>query len=116
GVLDNSFVDTRTGYLGMGWFGERASIALSASRFETAYGVPGHSHSHSHEHEDEDEDEHESERVERGEDVSIDLEQNRYSLRANLLEPSAFLESLELQIGYGSYQHVELEGDEVGTV
>lgn len=103
GVLENSFVDTRTGYIGAGLFGERASLGLSASRFETAYGVPGHAHEHEDEHEED-------------ENVSIDLEQTRYSLRAALLEPGDFLESVELQIGYGGYQHIELEGDEIGTV
>ncbi len=125
GVLENSFVDTRTGYLGLAWFGDQGSFAVSYSEYATDYGVPGHSHAHGHEdehdeeHEEgEEEEEHEDEHEhgEEEESVAIDLDQSRFSLRGTLLEPSAFFESVELDLAFGEYTHTEVEGDEVGTV
>ena len=120
GVLENSFVDTRSGYLGLGWFGEKGSFAISYSDYASDYGVPGHSHGHhedepGHEEEHEEGEENEDERGEE-ESVTIDLDQSRLSLRGELLKPSDFFESLELDFAFGDYRHVELEGDEVGTV
>lgn len=122
GVLENSFVDTRTGYLGLGWFGDKGSVAISYSDYAADYGVPGHSHAHGHEdeHGHEEEEEHEEgeeeEHRDEEESVAIDLDQSRFSLRGELLDPFDFLESLELDLAFGDYRHVELEGDEVGTV
>ena len=120
GVLENSFVDTRSGYLGLGWFGEKGSFAISYSDYASDYGVPGHSHGHhedepGHEEEHEEGEENEDERGEE-ESVTIDLDQSRLSLRGELLKPSDFFESLELDFAFGDYRHIELEGDEVGTV
>lgn len=126
GVLENSFVDTRSGYLGLAWFGDNGSLAISYSEYASDYGVPGHSHVHSEEeehdhdegeeeHEEEDHDEEEHDHGEE-ESVSIDLDQSRFSLRGELLQPFDFLESLELDLTFGDYSHSELEGDEVGTV
>ena len=106
GVLENSFVDTRSGYLGLAWFGEKGSLALSFSDYATDYGVPGHSHGH-------EEEEHEEELEE--EAVSIDLDQTRYTLRGELFQPNDFLESVEVDLTFGDYRHQELEGDQVGT-
>ncbi|MBC2607839.1 TonB-dependent receptor [Pelagicoccus albus] len=113
GVLENSFVDTRSGYVGMTWFGDSGSFGFSFSKYDTDYGVPGHSHEHEHE-EEEDHDEEEEEHAE--ESVSIDLDQSRFALRGELIDPVDFFESVELNFSYGEYQHKELEGDEVGTV
>lgn len=124
GVLENSFLNTRTGYLGLAWFGDNGSLAISYSDYASDYGVPGHSHAHEHgdEHGHEEGEEHEEEEHhdedEQGEEesVSIDLDQSRFSLRGELIEPFDFLESLELDLALGDYRHVELEGDEMGTV
>ncbi len=124
GVLENSFVDTQSGYLGLAWFGENGSLAVSFSEYGTDYGVPGHSHEHGHHDEDEheDEDEHHDEDEAHEEDeheeesVTIDLDQSRYSLHGELLQPIDFLKSVELDLTFGDYRHTELEGDEVGTV
>lgn len=134
GVLDNSFVDTRSGYVGMTWFGDAGSLGVSYSRYETDYGVPGHSHEPGHgdeheheegeEHEDEEEHHDEEERDHGEEGVTIDLDQSRFALRGELVNPMGFFESVELDFSYGDYRHAELEGDpldnaqgrEVGTV
>ncbi|MFL3656990.1 MAG: TonB-dependent receptor [Opitutales bacterium] len=125
GVLENSFVDTRSGYFGLGWFDQKGSFAISYSDYASDYGVPGHSHGHhededghEEEHEEGEEDEEHHDEDEHGEEesVAIDLDQSRFSLRGELLNPSDFFESLELDFAFGDYRHVELEGDEVGTV
>ncbi|EDY85274.1 TonB-dependent receptor domain protein [Verrucomicrobiia bacterium DG1235] len=118
GVLENSFVDTRSGYLGMTWFGDAGSLGFSYSKYETDYGVPGHSHAHEHEeHDDEhhEEDEHDDE--DHGEEgVAVDLDQTRFALRGELISPIDLFESVELDFSYGDYRHAEIEGDVVGTV
>lgn len=129
GVLENSFVNTRSGYLGLAWFGNNGSLALSYSDYGTDYGVPGHSHAHGHEdehghgedeHEEgeehEEEEHHEEDEHGDEESVKINLDQSRFSLRGELIDPVNFLESLELDMSLGDYRHIELEGDEVGTV
>ena len=124
GVLENSFVNTQSGYLGMTWFGDRGFFGIAYSKYDTDYGVPGHAHheeGHGHEGEEEEhegEEEHEEEEGhhdEEEESVVIDLEQSRFSLHGELLEPVDFLESLELQLSVGEYMHVELEGDPFGS-
>ena len=128
GVLENSFVDTRTGYLGLAWFGDNGSFAVSYSEYTTDYGVPGHSHAHGHGHGDEHdeheegehegEEEHEEEEHGHGEEeesVFIDLDQSRIALRGELIDPVDFLESLEIDLTFGDYRHREFEGEGVGT-
>ena len=84
----------------------------------------GHGDEHGHEEEEEHEEgeEHEEEEhhdeEEHGEEesVAIDLDQSRFSLRGELIDPFDFLKSLELDFAFGDYRHVEFEGDETGTV
>lgn len=111
GVLENSSVDTRSGYLGATWFGDKSLFGISYSIYESDYGVPGHSHAHEEEHHEEEGSGHEEEAP-----VTIDLDQFRIALRGELLEPNGFFEKVELKIGYGDYRHQELEGEEVGTL
>ncbi len=110
GTLENSFVDTRSGFLGVAWIGDKESLGVSYSKYDSNYGVPGHSDTHEEEGHDESSD------AESEEDVSIDLDQSRLSLRLELLEPNDLFENIEAQFGYGDYRHVELEGEAIGTV
>jgi iron complex outermembrane receptor protein len=114
GLLPNSAVDTRGGAVGASYIGERGFIGLAVSRYETLYGVPGHSHHH---HEEEEEHAHGDEDEEEGEEeqVRIDLGQTRYNLKGGLIEPFAGVESINLRVGANNYKHFELEGDEIGT-
>jgi len=121
-TLENSFVETESLSAGGSWFGERGLVGLSLSHYRSDYGVPG---GHGHEEEGHEEEGHEEEGHEEeghgeeghGEEegVSIDLQRTRLALRAKLNEAGDLLESAELQVGYGNYRHVELEGDETGT-
>lgn len=123
GVLENSFVETRSGYVGMTWFGDAGSLGFSYSKYETDYGVPGHSHSDEHGHDEHeegedhgDEDEHHEEGEHGEEGVTIDLDQSRFALHGELIKPIDFLESVELDFSFGDYTHAEIEGGTVGTV
>lgn len=86
-------------------------LGVSVKRTETLYGVPGHSHGHEEEEEHGGEEEHEH-----GEEgVRIDLEQTRYDLRGELNVGVGPFDKIRLSSGFADYEHVELEGDEIGT-
>jgi len=120
GVLENSALDTESGSLGASWVGERGHVGISVSGFETLYGVPaGHEHEDEHEHEHEDElgDGHDEEEEEA---IRIDLEQQRVDLEGEYLfaeagRPLGLVGGVKVRLGVADYEHVELEGDEVGT-
>ena len=123
GRLENSAIRTWAGAVGATWLGEGGHFGLSASTYRSNYGIPagahvhadddhGHDHGHGHGHDhDDDHDDHE----EAHGDVRIDLTQNRLELKTGVYEPLSFLESLELHGAYSDYEHVELEGHQVGT-
>ena len=104
GTLPNSALETQAGAVGLSWVGDRGFVGASISRYDTLYGVPGHQqHSHAG---DEGEGQDES--------VSIDLDQRRQEMRAGLNDVG-FLETLRFKFANTDYQHLELEGSEVGT-
>lgn len=111
GTLPNSSLQTEGGALGGSWVGARGFFGASVSTYRSNYGIPGHAHEGEDEHEGEEhaEEEHEEEVV------RIDLEQIRYDLKGALIEPFAGAESLRMRLGHNDYEHVELEGTEIGT-
>jgi iron complex outermembrane recepter protein len=112
GILENSAQETESGSFGLSWVRDRGFLGVSVSGFDTLYGVPGHGHSEEEEHEGE---EHGEE--DHGEEapVRIDLEQRRIDLQGELLRPSGPFQGLKVRVGMADYEHVELEGAEVGT-
>lgn len=110
GELPNS--DSRNdGFaVGASLIGDKGFIGLSFTEFNSNYGVPGH---HNH-HEEEEGEEHEEEEHQEG-GVRIDLKQQRTDLKARWGHPIAGIEHIKLRYGKNDYQHVELEGDEIGT-
>lgn len=121
--LPNSFVETKSGTVGLSWVGERGFFGAALHRFESDYGIPG-GHEHGHEededhededHDDEDHDEEEHEEEEE-ENVTIGLEQTRLDVNA-ALELDGMFERLQFFGGYADYTHTEFEGPGVvGTV
>lgn len=101
---------------GVSWVGENGFIGIGVRRSTSLYGVPG-GHEHGGEEEDHDEhgDEDHEEDAHGHEGVRIDLEQTRYDLRGEWRDLGEHIERLRFSFGTGSYEHVELEGDEVGT-
>lgn len=117
GVLENSAVENSSFALGASWVGERGHFGAAFSGYDNLYGVPG-GHGHEDEHEDEDEDHAEEDEHHEEEEggVRIDLRQRRTDFSGELRMPEGFLENLRFRGGFNDYEHIELEGDEIGTV
>jgi iron complex outermembrane receptor protein len=107
GVVPNSDLETAAGSFGVTrFFGDAGFLGVSASGFESEYGVPGSGHGHG-----------EGEEGEEGGDVRIDLERRRLDLRSEVGLPFGPFQGVKTRIGYVDYEHAELEGadGEVGT-
>lgn len=92
GTLENSFVETDSFSAGGSWFFQNDShFGLAYSEYDSLYGVPG-------------------------EDVSIDLKRDKLEAELEVNEPSAFIEAFRIRAAYTDYQHMELEGPDVGTI
>jgi iron complex outermembrane receptor protein len=110
-------------------FGDRNFVGFSYNSFETNYGIPPGAHEHDHgdehgdehdeEHEGEEHDEHEGEdhaHEEEEENIRIDLKQERYDTQLHVhdLVPG-LIDVARAYLTYTDYEHVELEGMEIGT-
>lgn len=100
-VVENSFVELTTYGAGLSYVTDRGFLGASLKRTDTTYGVPGHGH--------------EGEEEEGEGEVSIDLEQIRLDLRGETELNAGPFDRLRGSIGAADYEHVELEGAEVGT-
>ncbi len=120
GMVPNTDLKTESGRFGFTrFFGDRGSIGLSVTGFDTDYGIPpgAHSHGHEDEHEDEDhdEDEHHDEHGEEELPIRVDMKQRRVDLRAEALPETGAFQRIEVRMAGTDYEHVELEGTEAGT-
>jgi len=115
--LENTQSDAQSFTLGTSYLTQDSYIGFAYSQIDNLYGIPIGAHEHGHEdegHDDEEEghdDEHEGEE----ETVSIDLQQKRYDVRADLHAPFAYAEKVRWFLTHTDYMHAELEGDEIGT-
>lgn len=108
GIVENTDSETESGAAGLTLFGERGRIGVSVSRFESNYGIPGE---HAHEEEEPGLGEEEEEE----EIIRIDMEQTRVDVDGELYL-DGFFESINFKFASNDYEHVELEGPEVGTL
>ncbi|MBS3745862.1 MAG: TonB-dependent receptor [Wenzhouxiangellaceae bacterium] len=116
GRLENSAQESEGGSVGFSLVGDWGFAGLAYKRFDTDYGIPGAGHAHeeeSDEHDEAHDDEHAGEEEE--ESVSIGLEQERYEFKAGLYQPVSAIDELNFKLVTNDYQHIEFEGDEVGT-
>lgn len=96
--LKNSAVDLTSYGVGASWLLDGGGfVGFAVKRTTTDYGVPGQSHEHEQA------------------PVIIDLEQTRYDFRGELPAALGPFDKVQWSAGYADYEHVELEGDEVGT-
>ncbi|MEM9293499.1 MAG: TonB-dependent receptor [Acidobacteriota bacterium] len=125
GILENSAIESEQFTAGFTrFFGDRGSLGISVSGFDTLYGIPGgHGHHEEEGHdEDDDDDDHHDEDEDEGhdeeeeeEDVTIDMESRRVDLRGTIEDVGNFA-GLNFRFGAVDYEHTEFEGEEVGTV
>jgi iron complex outermembrane receptor protein len=106
GFVENSDIEVDAAAAGLSWIGDGAQFGVSVSSFDSNYGLPGH------EHEEQEpvppvEEEHPP--------VRIDLAQTRIDLKGGWMGMSGAFEAINLRLGVNDYEHVELEGDEIGT-
>lgn len=112
GILENSALRTRGGAIGASLIGDSGFLGVAISGFHSNYGLPGHAHEHGHEdHAALKDGEEEEEEV-----VRLDLEQTRIEMKGGLDKPWSGAEQLRVRVARTDYEHVELEGDEVGTL
>ncbi|MEM9532132.1 MAG: TonB-dependent receptor [Pseudomonadota bacterium] len=111
GTQPNSGVETEGFAAGISYLGDRFTAGLSVSTFDTLYGIPAG------EEEEEEDEEGKSRYIRKGggEEVSIDMEQTKIDGRLAFLNPFDGVEQIEWIISDNDYEHVELEGDEIGT-
>ncbi|HUF72660.1 MAG TPA: TonB-dependent receptor [Gammaproteobacteria bacterium] len=107
GILENSNIEADSVAGGLSWLGDSAFFGVSLGTFDTNYGLPGH-----HEHHDEEEPGAEEEEEL---PVRLDLEQTRYDIKGGWLGLDGPIEAINLRLGVVDYEHLELEGSEVGT-
>lgn len=107
-VLENSSVKSDGMNVGFSWVYNRGYWGLSFSDFNRDYGIPGHQHDEEHEHEDGD--------VEEAL-VRIDLDKSVLNIKGlHQLPDDGFIRQLRSHYSNTDYQHIELEGTEIGTV
>ena len=91
GTLPNSAITTYGGGGGLSFVGEGAYFGVAPSYYKTDYGTVAQP------------------------DVTIDLASTRFDVAGSIESPVRGIEQLTGKFAWSDYQHVELEGDEVGT-
>ncbi|BDI60067.1 TonB-dependent receptor [Qipengyuania nanhaisediminis] len=114
GFVPNTASESWTVNGGLGVILGESSLGFSVGYYDTNYGIPGRPGAGHHHGEEEGEDEDGEEEGE--EIVSIDLQQLRADMRADVFLGDGFFSRLKLRAGFSDYTHTEFEGDEVGTV
>lgn len=118
GRIPNSATEQKTLGAGLAYIGDRGSLGVSVSWFDSDYGVPTRPGAgHHHDEGEEGEEEEEGGEEEHGSvPVTIGLEQVRADLRGHLKLGGGFLDELRVRVGAADYEHTEFEGEEVGTI
>ncbi|MFN3231389.1 MAG: TonB-dependent receptor [Alphaproteobacteria bacterium] len=126
--VENSDFETKSGTAGLSYIGDSGFLGVSVTVLDSNYGIPGgHGHGHEGEHDDdhgddhddghEDDDEHgHGKGDEEEETVRIDLEQVRVDVMGGLDTDFLIFKETKFRFGWADYEHVELEGGEVGTL
>ncbi|MEM7280403.1 MAG: TonB-dependent receptor [Pseudomonadota bacterium] len=113
GVVENSDGETRGGSAGFSFVSDNGYVGVSISGFASEYGVPG-GHGHEEGHDEEEEEEEEGHEEEEEEIIRVDLDQTRVDVKGEY-KLGGFFETAKFRLAYNDYEHVELEGEEIGT-
>ena len=107
GVVENTDSRAEGGAAAFSLLSDNGYVGFSVSRYDNNYGIPGHQHHH-------EEEEAPGAVEEEEEAVRIDLDQTRFDVRGEYgIGDGA---SVRFKLGQSEYKHVELEGEEIGTV
>jgi iron complex outermembrane receptor protein len=104
GKVPNTAARSSTFGAGLAFIDAGGNLGISVQRQDMRYGLPtrpGAGHEHGHGGEDE--------------NVSIDLGQTRVDLRGAVELGEGLFDTIQIRGAFGDYQHIEFEGDEVGT-
>lgn len=93
GTLAGTAIRTDSAALGGSYIAERGFVGVGASLYSTLYGIPG---------------------TEDEGGVRIDMDQRRSEVRAGIDDLGPFI-SARIKLAHTQYEHIELEGNEVGT-
>ncbi|QJQ33314.1 TonB-dependent receptor [Sphingomonas lacunae] len=113
--VPNSATESWSAGTGLALITDTGSLGVSIGYLDSRYGVPGRPGAgHHHDHgappvAGAAEPDHGEE------DVTIGLKQWRADIRGEVELGNGFFERLRIRAGFADYQHIEFEGDEVGT-
>jgi len=122
GLLENSSIDSDGFNIGLSRVTDQGYWGVSYSDFNRNYGIPGHGHEEEEGHdeeedEDEDHDEEEEGHDEEEEFIRLDLEKTVFNIKGmHQFYNSSFFNQFRTHYSNTDYQHIEQEGDEIGTV
>jgi iron complex outermembrane recepter protein len=128
--LENSFVESQSGTIGLSWIGQRGFIGASFRAFDTEYGIPAphdhgedndHDHSHDHDshalsrshllHDHDHDHDHDHGHEDDDEFVFVDMKQRRWDLKGGLDNPLPGFSRARMRMSYNDYEHLELPVD-----
>jgi len=113
GKAPNTHLDSQSFSAGGSYFFDGGFLGASLGFNTNNYGIPAGHAAHG------DEDEHDETEIALGgggeEDVRIDLEQIRFDVMGETAMDFLVFDAAKFRFGLGDYQHVELEGDAIGT-
>ncbi len=116
GRVRNTASESWTASGGLAFIDEGGQLGIALSYFDSNYGVPTRPGAHHHHEEEHEGEEHEGEEEEEGEaPVTIGLKQWRVDVRGEVELGDGFFDKLRIRGGFADYQHIEFEGDEIGT-
>lgn len=93
GRVENSAVESESATFGLSWVGNDGYFGMSITNFKTLFGIP----------------------AEVDPPVRSDLSQRRLDLKGEWRRELGIFQGAKVRFGLTDYQHVELEGEEVGT-
>lgn len=115
GVLENSSLESDGFNVGLSRVTDRGYWGISYSDYNRNYGIPGHEHEH--EEEEGHDEEHGNEEEEEEEIVRIDLDKSVFNIKGlHRFDDDSFIRQFRTHYSNTDYMHVELEGDEIGTM
>lgn len=113
GILENTSLNSKGYNFGLSLINDNGYWGISYSDFDRNYGIPGHGH-HDEEGHEEGEEEHEEEEEEI---VRISVDKSIFNIKGmHQFGDDDFFKLLKAHFSQTQYQHIELEGSEIGTV